>query len=144
MARNALAWYWNRLDAVRYEEAYGPLLRQAEMISALGKHTRPGETLFFPGEDQAIRYVAHRPLTWAWKDAALLYHAKDMRLLHDWERIATALKASPESYIELGLSTAPDYLLSERPQDRARQEAEVGPVVLETARYLLVRNVHKT
>lgn len=143
MARNALAWYWNRLDAARYEEAYGPLLRQAEMISALGKHTRPGETLFFPGEDQAIRYVAHRPLTWAWKDAALLYHAKDMRLLHDWERIATALKASPESYIELGLSTAPDYLLSERPQDRARLEAEVGPVVWENARYLLVRNVHK-
>lgn len=143
MARSALAWYWNRLDDARYEAAYGPLLRRAEMIRALDEHTRPGESIFFPGEDQAIRYNALRPLTYGWKDACLLYYAKGLAPLHEWERIEAALKSSPTAYIAVGLSTAPDYLLSERPQDRALLETEVGPVVWENARYVLVRNTHK-
>ena len=143
MACSALAWYWNRLDDARYEAAYAPLLRRAEMIRALGEHTRPGESIFFPGEDQAIRYNALRPLTYGWKDACLLYYAKGLAPLHEWERIEAGLKSSPTAYIAVGLSTAPDYLLSERPQDRALLEAEVGPVVWENARYLLVRNAHK-
>lgn len=143
LARSALAWYWNRLDAERYEAAYGPLLRRAEMVKAVSEHTRPGESLFFPGEDQAIRYNALRPLTYGWKDACLLYYAKGIAPLHQWERIEAALKTSPTAYIDVALSTDPDYLLSERPQDRARLEAEVGPVIWENARYLLVRNDHK-
>lgn len=143
MARSALAWYWNRLDAARYEEAYGPLLQRAEMVSAVREHTRPGESLFFAAEDQAIRYNALRPLTYGWKDACLLYYAKGIAALHEWERIEAALKTSPTAYIDVGLSTSPDYLLSERPQDRARLEAEVGPVIWENARYLLVRNARK-
>ena len=113
------------------------------MIRALDEHTRPGESIFFPGEDQAIRYNALRPLTYGWKDACLLYYAKGIAPLHEWERIEAALKSSPTAYIAAGLSTAPDYLLSERPQDRALLETEVGPVVWENARYLLVRNTHK-
>lgn len=143
MARTSLAWYWNRLDEARYEAAYGPQLRRAEMIAALGRHTQAGETIFFPGEDQAIRYNALRSLTYGWKDACLLYYAKGLERLREWERVEAALKTSPTAYIEVGLSTSPDYLLSERPQDRAELEARVGPVIWENARYVLVRNMQR-
>lgn len=143
MARVSFAWYWNRLDDARYEAAYGPQLRRAEMVQALREQTRPGESIFFAREDQAIRYNALRPLTYGWKDACLLYYAKALDPLHEWERIEAALKTSPTAYIDIGLSTTPDYILSDRPQDRALLESRVGPVVWENARYLLVRNAHK-
>ena len=143
MARVSFAWYWNRLDAARYEAAYGPQLRRAEMVQALRKHTRPGESIFFAREDQAIRYNALRPLTYGWKDACLLYYAKALDPLHEWEHIEAALKTSPTAYIDAGLSTDPDYLLSDRPEDRALLESRVGPVIWENERYLLVKNAFK-
>ncbi len=143
MARVSLGWYWNKLDAARYEAAYGPQLRRAEMVEALKTHTRPGESIFYPGKDQAIRYNALRPLTYGWKDACLMYYAKALPQLRLWSHMETALRASPTAYIAEGLATSPDYLLSERPQDRALLEARVGPVVWENSRYVLVKNRHK-
>ncbi|WP_297217068.1 hypothetical protein [uncultured Desulfovibrio sp.] len=140
MARTSLAWYWNRLDEARYAAAYGPQLHRAEMVAALSRYTRPHETIFFPGKDQAIRYNALRSLTYGWKDACLLYYAKGLERLRQWESVEAALKTSPTAYIEVGLATSPDYILSERPQDRAELEARVGPVIWENARYLLVKN----
>ena len=55
----------------------------------------------------------------------------------------TALDASPTAYIAEGLATSPDYLLSERPQDRDLLETQVGPVIWENSRYVLVKNMHK-
>lgn len=143
MVRTSLLWYWNRLDAARYEAAYGPQLRRAAMVEALKRHTRPGESIFYAGEDQSIRYSALRPLTYGWKDACLMYYAKAIPRLRLWDRMETALASGPTAYIDAGLETGPDYLLSERPQDRALLEERVGPIIWENSRYLLVRNLHR-
>ena len=143
MARVSFEWYWNRLDPARYEAAYGPQLRRLEMVEALKSRTKPGETIFYPGEDQAIRYISLRPLTYGWKDACLMYYAKALPELRLWSHMETALDASPTAYIAEGLATSPDYLLSERPQDRNLLETLVGPVIWENSRYVLVKNMHK-
>lgn len=143
MARTSLAWYWNKLDAARYEAAYGPQLRRAEMIEALRQHTQQGESIFYAGEDQAIRYNALRALTYGWKDACLMYYAKALPQLRVWAHMEKTLHAAPQAYIAEGLKTEPDYVLSERPQDRGLLEAQVGPVIWGNARYLLVKNMHR-
>ncbi|MGN0009098.1 MAG: hypothetical protein ACI33N_05540 [Desulfovibrionaceae bacterium] len=143
MVRTSLLWYWNRLDTARYEASYGPQLRRAAMVEALKRHTRLGESIFYAGEDQSIRYSALRPLTYGWKDACLMYYAKAIPRRRLWDRMETALASGPTASIDAGLETGPDYLLSERPQDRALLEERVGPVIWENSRYLLVRNLHR-
>lgn len=143
MVRSACDWYWNKLDENRFALSYKPVLERREMIDALKEYTQDKESIFFLAEDQSIRHSALRAETFCWKDACLMYYARSLPELRQWATIERALVANPENYIAIGLSTAPDYFLSDKIQDRARLLSEVGPIVWENARYILVRNTHK-
>ncbi len=143
MAKVSLPYYFYALDKDRYEQAYAAKLARNDMLKALQVVTRPGDTIFAPFEDQAIRYIAKRPLAWSWKDAGYLYHAKNLPLLHKWEDILKELRQSPTAYISTGASTGACYIVSDRKQDRELLEEQVGPVVWENSVYLVVKNLKK-
>ncbi len=143
MARVSLPWYWLALDEGRYEKAYAKELARYEMLTALQKVTKPDETIFTPLEDQAVRYLARRSLTWCWKDACYLYYAKNLPALHRWEAVLKDLAKSPTAYIAAGIKTGADYIVSDRPEDRALLTEMAGPVVWENSGYVIVRNEHK-
>lgn len=138
MARRSLAWYWNSLDPARYAAAYSPQISRAEMIEALKTHTEPGALIFYPHEDQAIRYNALRSLTYGWKDACLFYYAKAVDKLRRWDDIRCRLEESPTAYIELARRSDADYLLSDRPEDLPLLR-EFGAVIWSNDRYVLVK-----
>lgn len=138
MARRSLAWYWNSLDPTRYAAAYGPQLSRAAMIEALKTHTEPSALLFYPREDQAIRYNALRSLTYGWKDACLFYYAKATDKLRRWDDIRCRLAEYPTAYIDLAHGSDADYLLSDRPEDLPLLK-RFGTVVWFNDRYVLVK-----
>lgn len=138
MARQSLLWFWNRQNPARYEAAYGPDIRRAAMIEALKVHTKPGDAIFYPPEDQAIRHNALRSLVYGWKDASIFYYAKNVEALRRWERIHARLSSSPTAYVDMASESGADYALSNRPQDRSLLE-RLGPVVWSNEGYLLVK-----
>lgn len=138
MARRSLAWYWNSLDPARHAAAYGPQISRADMIEALKTHTEPGALIFYPREDQAIRYNALRSLTYGWKDACLFYYAKAVDKLRRWNDIRCRLEESPTAYIGLARRSDADYLLSDRPQDLPLLR-QFGTVIWSNDRYVLVK-----
>ncbi len=144
MARTSFAWIWNSMDEARYEHAYAPQLARRDMIEAVRTHTLPNSTIFIAKEEQAIRYNAHRPLAWCWKDACYLYYVKNLDKLRKWERTLNTVDASPTGYIDASLFTGADYIVSTRPEDRELLLHRIGPVVWENDHYLLVRNEHKS
>lgn len=137
-ARLSLLWYWNSLNPARYEQAYAPLLQRDAMIEAIKKHTEPGASIFYAKEEQALRYRALRSLTYSWKDASIYYYAKDTKALRRWEDMREELQSSPTAYMHVGVRSGADYLLSDRPQDKAALE-KLGAIVWENTRYVLVR-----
>lgn len=137
-ARQSLLWYWNSLDASRYTKAYAPFLQRDVMIEAVKKHTEPGSSIFYNKEEQTLRYRALRSLTYSWKDASIYYYAKDTKSLRRWEDMRAALEASPTAYMDVGVKSGADYLLSNRPQDTAAL-AKLGHIVWKNAHYVLVR-----
>ena len=143
MAKVSLPYYWYALDKDRYEHMYAAKLARNDMLKALQKVTKPGETVFTSFEDQAIRYIAKRPLAWCWKDACYLYYAKNLPLLHKWENILKELRQSPTAYIGTGARTGADYIVSNRKQDRELLEEQAGPVIWENSVYLVVQNLKK-
>ena len=108
------------------------------MIEALKTHTEPGALIFYPHEDQAIRYNALRSLTYGWKDACLFYYAKAVDKLRRWDDIRCRLEESPTAYIELARRSDADYLLSDRPEDLPLLR-EFGAVIWSNDRYVLVK-----
>lgn len=137
-ARQSLLWYWNSLDATRYEKAYGSLLQRDAMVEAIKKHTEPGSSIFYAKEEQTLRYRALRSLTYSWKDASIYYYAKDTKGLRRWEEMREALETSPTAYMQVGVNSGADYLLSDRPEDRP-ELAKLGSIVWENPHYVLVR-----
>ena len=136
--RTSLLWFWNSLDPARYAQAYAPQLRRAAMIDALKTHTEPGASIFYPTEDQAIRHNAQRSLVYGWKDASIFYYAKDVPKLRRWSDIYHQISSSPTAYIDVARRSGADYVLSNRPQDRALLET-LGPVVWAGEGYLLLK-----
>lgn len=138
LVRTSLLYYWNSADAQRYERAYATTLERKEMLDALVAHTPVGATVFYPNEDEAIRHYAHRPLVFAWKDVGSLYYAKAMPELRQWVNIYSKMLNSPTAYIAVAPQTGADYLLSNRPEDRALLR-QVGGIVWKNAKFTLVR-----
>lgn len=138
LVRSSAMYYWNSLDAQRYEKAYAPILERKAMLEALKKHTPLGSTVFYAHEDEAIRHYAHRALVFAWKDVGSLYYAKAIPELRTWVDIYKQLQSSPTAYIGLAGQTGADYLLSNRPQDKSLL-SQFGEIVWESKQYILVR-----
>lgn len=138
LVRSSLMYYWNSASPARYEAAYRVPLGRKAMLEALMEFTPQGATIFYPQEDEAIRHYAHRPLVFAWKDMASLYYGKFIPELRTWVNIYKQLQASPTAYITLAGQTGADYLLSNRPQDKALL-AQAGEIVWESNQYILVR-----
>lgn len=138
LVRTSMAYYWNNADPQRYEQAYHKTLQRKQMLDALGEHTPPSARIFAPFEDEAVRYYAHRSLVFAWKDAGSFYGAKSVADLIQWLRVYRGMEALPTAYIGLAPSTGAEYVVSNRPQDRALL-AQLGTIVWENATYTLVR-----
>ncbi len=136
--RASALWFWNIQDDTRYEQAYAKKLQRAKMLEALEKYTQQGDLIYYPEEDQAIRYKALRSLVYSWKDSSIYYYAKDVKGLRFWDETQKRLKASPTAYIDLALESKAQYLLSARPQDKALLE-KVGPTLWESPAYVLVK-----
>ncbi len=136
--RESVLWFWNSADEARYTQAYTKNIQRAAMLEALQKYTQKGDLIYYPEEDQAIRYKALRALVYSWKDSSIYYYAKDVKGLRFWYETQAKLKTSPTAYIELALASKAQYLLSARPQDKALLEA-VGHIVWQSPSYVLVK-----
>ncbi len=139
--RASVLWLWNIQDEARYEQAYAKNLQRAAMLQALEKYTHKGDLIYYPEEDQAIRYKALRSLVYSWKDSSIYYYAKDVKGLRFWYDTQARLKASPTAYIDLALESKAQYLLSARPQDKALLE-KVGTLLWESPAYILLK-IHR-
>jgi hypothetical protein len=66
----------------------------------------------------AVRYLALRPLTYAFKDGSSYLYNKDVHGARFWLRTTVLTERGPYGYIEAWRISNADWLLSDRPEDK--------------------------
>ncbi len=131
-------WFWNKADATRYAQAYGVALRRKEMLEAIMQYTEKDARIFDPAGDRAIRYKALRPLVYSFKDPSIYYYSKNVPKLQEWYTMQKALAQSPKAYMELGIQSGADYILSRNPDDRPELE-KLGTLIWKDGPFTLTK-----
>lgn len=109
------------------------------MLEAVKKIVPPGEPVYSPGDDMALRYYAKRPISHAFKDGYIFFYNKDLAGARRWLHLEKLARSGPDGpFLAWRESGAPWYLAREDSTDEARL-AKYGSVRARINGWLLAR-----
>lgn len=124
------------LEQARKKRERAESYRQA--LYALADLAPPGSTVFGTSDNMAVRYQALRPLVYAFKDGSSYLYNKDAHGARFWLRTADLVEQGTHGYIEAWKLSDADWLLSDRPADKALIELW-GEIAWENQDWLVAR-----
>ncbi|MDR3357504.1 MAG: hypothetical protein LBN96_01330 [Desulfovibrio sp.] len=136
----------------QYTGLPAPLLNQArekreraesyrQALCALAGFVPPGAAVWGASDNMAVRYLALRPLVYAFKDGSFYLYNKDAHGARLWLRTAAVAEQGPHGYIEALRISDAGWLLSDRPEDKALIEPW-GEIVWENRDWFVARRIH--